>query len=95
MGVGEREFLVSPVLGSVTMTAAGYIQPADSRVVNTKKLFDWMSDEQHANLQILAIHYEWFAVSATCTFTGRGTMNPTAVDWTTQIQVSSSSARVL
>ena len=60
--MGEREFLISPALGSVTMTAAGFTQPPDSKFVTAKKSFDWMTDDQFNNLQILAIHYEWFQV---------------------------------
>ena len=60
VGPGEREFLISPALGSVTMTALGYTQPSDSRFVTTKKPFDWMLDDAYHHLQILATHYEWF-----------------------------------
>ena len=60
MGVGEREFLISPSLGSITMTALGLAQLSDSRFVTAKKPFDWMLDEQYGHLQILATHYEWF-----------------------------------
>lgn len=59
---GEREFLISPVLGSVTMTAAGYLQPPDSRFATAKKPFDWMTEDQFNNLQVMALHYEWFQV---------------------------------
>ena len=62
MGLGEREYLISPALGSITMTAAGFNQPSDSKFVTAKKPFDWMTDDQFNNLQILAIHYEWFQV---------------------------------
>ena len=44
------------------MTAAGFTQPPDSKFVTAKKSFDWMTDDQFNNLQILAIHYEWFQV---------------------------------
>lgn len=60
LGLGEREFLISPSFGSVTMTAAGKVQPPDSKFVSAKKPFDWMTDDQFNNLQILAIHYDWF-----------------------------------
>ncbi len=63
VGLGEREYLISPALGSITMTAAGFNQPSDSKFVTAKKPFDWMTDDQFNNLQILAIHYEWFQVS--------------------------------
>ena len=42
------------------MTAAGQAQPADSRFATAKKPFDWMTDDQFNNLQILAVHFEWF-----------------------------------
>ena len=60
VGPGEREYLISPALGSVTMTSLGFNQPQDSKFVQAKKPFDWMTDDQFNNLQILAIHYEWF-----------------------------------
>ncbi len=60
VGPGEREYLISPTLGSVTMTALGIVQPPDSKIATSKKVFDWMSDDQFNNLQILALHYDWF-----------------------------------
>jgi len=60
VGPGEREYVISPSLGSVTMTSIGANQPPDSKFVQAKKPFDWMTDDQFSNLQILAIHYEWF-----------------------------------
>lgn len=60
IGPGEREFLVSPNYSSVVMSALGYIQPPDSRIVQAKKPFDWMTDDQFHNLQVLATHFEWF-----------------------------------
>ena len=59
VGPGEREFIISPSLGSVTMTSIGS-QATDAKFVQAKKPFDWMTDDQFNNLQILAIHYEWF-----------------------------------
>ena len=59
-GPGEREYLISPTLGSVTMTAIGCVQPNDSKFVQAKKPFDWMAEDQFLNLQTLAIHFEWF-----------------------------------
>ena len=60
VGLGEREFLISPALGSVTMVSVGKMHPPDSKFLAVKKPFDWMSDESFNNLQILAVHYEWF-----------------------------------
>lgn len=60
IGPGEREFLISPNFGMVVMSALGHGNTQDSRFLQTKKPFDWMTEEQFHNLQILAIHYEWF-----------------------------------
>ena len=54
VGPGEREYLVSPNYSSVVMSAMGYIQPPDSRIVQAKKPFDWMTDDQFHNLQVSA-----------------------------------------
>ena len=40
------------------MTALGFMAPADSKLVQAKKAFDWMSEEQFNNLQLLAIHFD-------------------------------------
>lgn len=58
MGVGEREFLISPILGSVTMTALHQTQGSSSPAALARKPFDWMLDDQFTNLQLLAIHYK-------------------------------------
>ncbi|XP_071818739.1 dynein axonemal heavy chain 5-like isoform X4 [Apostichopus japonicus] len=60
VGVGEREFLISPQLGSAVMNTLGHTVASDHRVTQIKKPFDWMFDEQFHNLQSLALHYEWF-----------------------------------
>ncbi|XP_076466964.1 uncharacterized protein LOC143298129 [Babylonia areolata] len=60
LGPGEREYIVSPNYSSVVMSALGYVQPSDSRIVQAKKPFDWMTDDQFHNLQVLATHFEWF-----------------------------------
>lgn len=60
IGPGEREFLVSPNYSSVVMTKLGFTQPPDSKIVQMKKPFDWMHDDQFHNLQVLATHFEWF-----------------------------------
>ncbi|KAK3577475.1 hypothetical protein CHS0354_032326 [Potamilus streckersoni] len=57
---GEREFLISPNFSSVVMTSLGFIPPPDSKIPQTKKPFDWMTDDQFHNLQVLATHFEWF-----------------------------------
>ena len=46
--------MVSPNYSSVVMSALGYIQPPDSRIVQAKKPFDWMTDDQFHNLQVSA-----------------------------------------
>lgn len=60
MGPGEREFVISPNYSSVVMSSLGYSQETNSRIVSAKKPFDWMTDEQFHNLQVLATHFEWF-----------------------------------
>jgi len=60
IGPGEREFLISPNYSMVVMTALGYGQAPDSKISQAKKPFDWMTEEQFHNLQILAIYFEWF-----------------------------------
>ncbi|XP_052089132.1 uncharacterized protein LOC127725852 isoform X10 [Mytilus californianus] len=60
VGVGEREFLISPNYGSVVMSALGYTQPTDSKILQQKNTFAWMHEEQFHNLQVLATHFEWF-----------------------------------
>ncbi|XP_052708586.1 uncharacterized protein LOC128183562 isoform X10 [Crassostrea angulata] len=60
IGPGEREFLVSPNYSAVVMTKLGFTQPPDSKIVQMKKPFDWMHDDQFHNLQVLATHFEWF-----------------------------------
>ncbi|XP_067674368.1 uncharacterized protein [Haliotis asinina] len=60
MGPGEREFVISPNYSSVVMSSLGYTQDTNSRIVTSKKPFDWMTDEQFHNLQVLATHFEWF-----------------------------------
>ena len=53
VGVGEREFLISPNYGSVVMSALGYTQPTDSKILQQKNTFAWMHEEQFHNLQVL------------------------------------------
>ena len=60
VGVGEREYLVAPSYGSIVMTALADNPAANDSRSQEKKPFDWMTDDQFTNLQILAIHYEWF-----------------------------------
>lgn len=52
VGVGEREFLISPQLGSAVMNTLGHTVASDHRVTQIKKPFDWMFDEQFHNLQV-------------------------------------------
>lgn len=65
VGVGEREFIIAPQFGAATVTAhlASIERPSrspDQRFAQSKKPFDWMLDEQFANLQLLASNFEWF-----------------------------------
>lgn len=59
IGVGEREFLICPQFGNIIMTALGKASQ-DPKITQAKKPFDWMLDDQFQNVQILAIHYDWF-----------------------------------
>lgn len=58
--VGEREFIISPNYAAMVMSALGIAQSPDSKIAMAKKPFDWMTDDQFHNLQILASHFEWF-----------------------------------
>ncbi|CAG5121560.1 unnamed protein product, partial [Candidula unifasciata] len=60
VGVGEREFIISPSLSASVMSAITASQSMDSSVTQYKKPFDWMTDDQFHNLQILATHFDWF-----------------------------------
>ncbi|KAL4232681.1 hypothetical protein ACF0H5_007369 [Mactra antiquata] len=61
IGPGEREFLISPDYSSVVMLSLGHIQQSqENKIAQTKKPFDWMTDDQFHNLQVLATHFEWF-----------------------------------
>ncbi|XP_060567478.1 dynein axonemal heavy chain 5-like [Ruditapes philippinarum] len=61
LGPGEREFLISPDYSSVVMLSLGHIQQSqENKITQTKKPFDWMTDDQFHNLQVLATHFEWF-----------------------------------
>jgi len=42
------------------MSAHNPGKAADRRVTEAKKPFDWMTDDQFHNLQLLAQNYEWF-----------------------------------
>lgn len=65
IGPGEREFLISPDYSSVVMLSLGHIQPnQENKIAQTKKPFDWMTDDQFHNLQVLATHFDWFQVTA-------------------------------
>ena len=35
-------------------------ESTDTKFTQAKKPFDWMTDEQFSNLQMLAVHYDWF-----------------------------------
>ena len=56
--------MISPDFSSVVMLSLGHIQQAqENKIAQVKKPFDWMTDEQFHNLQVLATHFEWFQVS--------------------------------
>ncbi|XP_059166583.1 dynein axonemal heavy chain 8-like [Physella acuta] len=57
---GEREYVISPNFSSVVMSAIATNATPDPHVMQSKKPFDWMADEQFHNLQVLANHFEWF-----------------------------------
>jgi len=51
VSAGEREFLISPEYGHAVMNAMGaHVSESRSQV---KKAFDWMSEEQFHNLQVI------------------------------------------
>ena len=60
INLGEREYVVSPQFGALTMSAHHPNKGVDRRVSEAKKPFDWMTDEQFHCLQLLAQNYDWF-----------------------------------
>ncbi|XP_035829673.1 dynein heavy chain 5, axonemal isoform X2 [Aplysia californica] len=60
VGPGEREFVISPNYSSVVMSALLPSATPDPHIMQSKKPFDWMTDDQFHNLQVLASHFEWF-----------------------------------
>lgn len=53
IGAGDREFLIHPTFGATVKTALNPNLAADSMSrAQGKKPFDWMHDEQFANLQV-------------------------------------------
>ena len=52
--------MISPQFGALTMSAHHPSKGADRRVTEAKKPFDWMTDDQFHNLQLLAQNYDWF-----------------------------------
>jgi len=54
LSAGDREFLIHPSYGATVKAALNPIQVSDSASrFQGKKPFDWMHDEQFANLQVL------------------------------------------
>lgn len=49
---GEREFVISPDFCSAVMSANITGQTADLHIMQSKKPFDWMADDQFHNLQV-------------------------------------------
>ncbi|XP_071954985.1 uncharacterized protein [Antedon mediterranea] len=60
LGHGEREFIISPQFGAAVMSSIGKVVAPDHKIALSKKPFDWMSDNQFQNLQLMAMHFEWF-----------------------------------
>lgn len=50
---GEKEFIVSPSYCAAMMQSTTGKQMVDHKYYVTKKPFDWMNDDQFANLQVL------------------------------------------
>ena len=64
VGVGDREFLIHPAYGAVvksTVNSQTSISASQARIINAKKPFDWMGDEQFAFLQV-SIGFKAFVV---------------------------------
>ncbi|XP_063775387.1 uncharacterized protein LOC134910927 [Pseudophryne corroboree] len=58
IGPGEREFIISPELCvAVLQGAASKVYEARQQAKNP---FEWMSEEQFKNVQILATYFDWF-----------------------------------
>ncbi|XP_077973667.1 uncharacterized protein LOC120348568 isoform X2 [Styela clava] len=58
VNIGEREYLIAPSYGGALMSALGH-HPSETRS-QAKKIFDWMSEEQFHNVQVLGMYYDWF-----------------------------------
>lgn len=59
VGIGEREFLISPSFGALVMTSAvRNTDSASDKKFSKTKPFDWMQEDQYSNLLLLATHYE-------------------------------------
>ena len=52
VGPGEREYLISPNYSSVVMSAIHTAASPDPHIMQSKKPFDWMTDDQFHNLQV-------------------------------------------
>ncbi|XP_018096048.2 dynein heavy chain 5, axonemal [Xenopus laevis] len=55
---GEREFILSPELCHTELQTLGN-KVSESRQ-QAKSPFEWMTEEQFKNVQILAMHFDWF-----------------------------------
>ena len=55
IGVGEREFIISPNYSCAVMSALEGMQLQETRIKQTKKPFDWMTDDQFYSLQVFAL----------------------------------------
>jgi dynein heavy chain len=52
LNLGEREFAISPIYGSLVMQAINNKPINEHKFWTYKKPFDWMLDEQYLNLQV-------------------------------------------
>lgn len=66
LSVGDREFLISSHYGSTLKQSVLDGDNSSNNIAlktSSKKLFDWMSDEQYQNLLNLSQNYGWFSES--------------------------------
>ncbi|XP_041109797.1 dynein heavy chain 8, axonemal-like [Polyodon spathula] len=56
---GEMEFILSPELCAVVMQGMDGAKGSEARQ-HSKNPFDWMTEDQFKNVQILAVYYSWF-----------------------------------
>ena len=54
VNIGDREFLIHPLYGAAVKTAVcqSALSTSQAKIINAKKPFDWMTDEQYNALQV-------------------------------------------